>query len=120
MKSIVQILQDNQGLLPGGVTWTTEDEAADFRGEGTLGLRSVDGGYTDEGNTVTITAGSRELVISDFYEEVQDADGEWGPGALTGWDSVEIEDGEVPDERDDFDETIEDVIARIKDFVADA
>ena len=128
MQTIAQILSSNPAILPAGATWTTEDEADGTHtfaptgqrdinaGRHTFGLAKVEDGYLDQGGAVTITSGDQQLVITDFYAETQDEDGDWVPGALIGWQSVTVQDGQgaYGEPAIDFDDDVDNLIAGIQ------
>ena len=128
MQTIAQILSSNPAILPADATWTTEDDAdgnhtfapngqRDINaGRHTFGLAKVEDGYLDQGGAVTITLGDQQLVITDFYAETQDEDGDWVPGALIGWQSVTVQDGQgtYGEPAIDFDDDVDNLIAGIQ------
>ena len=126
MQTIAQILTTNPAIIPADATWTTDDDAdgnhtfapngqRDINaGRHTFGLTKVEDGYVDQGGTVTITLGDQQLVITDFYAETQDEDGNWVPGDLMGWQSVTIQDGQDEGANIDFDDDVDNLIAGIQ------
>ena len=128
MQTIAQILSSNPAILPAGATWTTEDDAdgnhtfapngqRDINaGRHTFGLAKVEDGYLDQGGAVTITLGDQQLVITDFYGKTRDADGDWVPSALIGWQSVTVQDGQgtYGEPAIDFDDDVDNLIAGIQ------